>query len=60
MPGDGKIESMFVKVILKDSDGKVIETRNSNINCIIFYDSIEVTWNLKMNKFGMEKLRVLT
>lgn len=44
MPGDGG--NPEVVVILKDANGNVIGTSNSNSDCAIFKDSISVEWDL--------------
>ncbi len=47
MPGQGGLGSKSILVILKDSNGKIIGKSKSNSNCGIFYDSVEVEWDLK-------------
>lgn len=44
MPGDGG--NPEVVVILKDANGAIIGTSNSNSDCAIFKDSISVEWDL--------------
>lgn len=50
MPGDGGIGSLPVEVILKGSNGKIIGKSSDNPDCGLFYDSIEVIWNIE-NEF---------
>lgn len=57
MPGDG--DNPVVEVILKDADGSVIGTSNSNSDCAIFKDSITVEWDLENEQVWYGKAKTI-
>ena len=57
MPGDGG--NPAVEVILKDANGYIIGTSNSNSNCAIFKDSIIVSWDLKNEQVWYGKAKTI-
>lgn len=59
MPGDGGRGSMPVNVILKDANGNIIGKSKSNSDCLIFYDSIYVTWDLENEQVWFGKAKTI-
>lgn len=59
MPGDGGIGSLSVEVILKNTNGKIIGTSNSNAKCSIFYDSLEIVWDIENNQVWYGKAKIM-
>jgi len=59
MPGDGGIGSMPVEVILKDTDGTIIGKSSDNMDCSIFRDSIEVSWDLENEQVWYGKAKTI-
>ncbi len=44
-PGDGG--NYEVEIVLKNKRGNIIGESNSNLNCRVFNDSIEIEWDIK-------------
>ena len=57
MPGDGG--NPVVEVILKDANGIVIGTSNSNSDCAIFKDSITVEWDFENEQVWYGKAKTI-
>lgn len=57
MPGDGG--NPVVEVILKDANGNIIGTSNSNNTCAIFKDSIYVSWDLENEQVWYGKAKTI-
>ncbi|WP_338360064.1 hypothetical protein [Yeosuana marina] len=57
MPGDGGRGSMPIDVILKDAKGNIIAKSRGGDVCSIFYDSINVIWDLENQQVWYGKAR---